>query len=76
MKTNVRLLISPAPAPDTTLKGTWQVDITLNSNLVNAKLPLCNPLKVEEAEDVQWYLEEYVATPLNPLSMQTMQIGA
>ena len=57
----MRLLISPAPAPDTAPKGTWQVDITLHRNLINAKLPLHNPLKVEEAEDVRWYLEEYAS---------------
>ncbi|KIJ95596.1 hypothetical protein K443DRAFT_682907 [Laccaria amethystina LaAM-08-1] len=61
MKTEVRLLISPAPAPDTAPKGTWQVDITFNSNLINGKLPLRNPLKVEEAEDVRSYLEEHAS---------------
>ena len=67
MKTDVRLLISPAPAPDTVSKGTWQVDITLHPNLINAKLPLHNPLKVEEPEDVRWYLEEYasIESPFN-----------
>ena len=70
MKTDVRLLISPAPAPDTAPKGTWQVDITLHSNLIKAKLPLHDPLMVEEAEDVRWY------PPLNLLSTQTAQIGA
>ena len=74
MKTDVRLLIFPAPPPDTASKGTWQVDITLHSNLIiNAKLPLRNPVKVEEPEDVWWYLEEYA---LNPLSTQITQIGA
>ena len=56
MKTDVRLLISPAPALDTAPKGTWQVDITLHSSLINAKLPLRNLLKVEGDEDVRWYL--------------------
>ena len=61
MKTDVRLLISPVCAKDTAPKGTWQVDVTLNSSLINARLPLRSPLEVEEAEDVRWYLEEYAS---------------